>query len=117
MKKLSSIFLIATFATLLFACSKKQAEEIKPAAPTTVTTANVTYSNFAGALFQTKCANCHGPNGSIKVVWLFNGLASIKNDARVANSILVTKTMPKGSTLTANERILLQAWFDRNTPE
>lgn len=117
MKKLSSILLLAALTTLLFACSKKQAEEIKPTNPTTVTTANVTYSNFAGALFQTKCNNCHGQNGAIKVVWLFNGLASIKNDARVANSILVTKTMPKGSTLTTNERVLLQAWFDRNTPE
>ncbi|MCZ4225354.1 hypothetical protein [Pedobacter rhodius] len=117
MKKPSLFFLSATVIALIFACSKKQAAEIKPEGPTTVTTANVTYSNFAGALFQNKCANCHGPNGSIQIVWLFNGLASIKNDARVANSILVTKTMPKGSTLTANERILLQAWFDRNTPE
>jgi uncharacterized membrane protein len=122
MKKQNSIFLLATLSALLFACSKKQAEEIKPDSPITigptpVTTANVTYANFAGALFQTKCNNCHGPNGSIKVVWAFNGLASIKSDARVANSILVTKTMPKGGTLTVSERELLQAWFDKGMPE
>lgn len=123
MKKQISIFFLATFAALLFACSKRQAEELKPAAPTgpngptPVTTANVTYTNFAGALFQTKCNNCHGPNGAIKSVWLFNGLASIKNDTRVANSVLVTKTMPKGGTLTVSERELLQAWFDKGMPE
>jgi len=122
MKKQNYIFLPAMFVTLLFACSKKQAEEIKPdspitTGPTPVTTANVTYTNFAGALFQTKCNNCHGPNGSVKVVWTFNGLASIKSDARVANSVLVTKTMPQGGTLTVSERELLQAWFDKGMPE
>ncbi|MFD2583290.1 hypothetical protein ACFSR6_12390 [Pedobacter vanadiisoli] len=120
MKKQNSIFLLAAITALLFACSKKQAEELKPTTPTgptAVTTANVTYSNFAGALFQTKCNNCHGPNGSVKIVWAFNGLASIKNDTRVANSVLVTKTMPKGGTLTVSERELLQAWFDRGMPE
>jgi len=116
MKKPISILLSASLIAVLFACSKKQAAEIKPEGPIAVTTANVTYSNFAGALFQTKCASCHGQNGAIKTVWLFNGLASVK-DARVANSVLVTKSMPKGGSLTTNELALLQAWFDRNTPE
>ncbi|WP_316825826.1 hypothetical protein [Pedobacter miscanthi] len=123
MNKQISILFLATFVILLFACSKRQAEELKPEAPTgptgpaAVTTANVTYTNFAGALFQTKCANCHGPNGALKSIWLFNGLASIKNDSRIANSVLVTKTMPKGGTLTVSERELLQAWFDKGMPE
>jgi mono/diheme cytochrome c family protein len=122
MKKQNSIFLLAAITALLFACSKKQAEELKPETPTPngptpVTTANVTYSNFAGALFQTKCNSCHGPNGGMKGVWALNGLASIKNDARVANSVLVTKTMPRGGSLTASERELLQAWVDKGMPE
>ncbi|MGM9474776.1 hypothetical protein ACS5PU_00040 [Pedobacter sp. GSP4] len=117
MKKQNAIFLLTVFAALLFACSKKQAEELKPTGPTPVSTANVTYSNFVGALFQTKCANCHGPNAPIRTVWLFNGLASVRSDTRIANSVLVARTMPKGSTLTVNERELLQAWFDKNMPE
>ncbi|WP_412466288.1 hypothetical protein [Pedobacter sp. KLB.chiD] len=120
MKKTKAIFLSATITALLFACSKRQAEELKPtnpSGPIAVTTANVTYSNFAGALFQTKCNSCHGPNGAIKSVWLFNGIASIKSDTRVANSVLVTKTMPKGGSLTTSERELLQAWFDKGMPE
>ena len=120
MKKQNSIFLLAAITALLFACSKRQAEELKPAAPagpTAVTTANVTYTNFAGALFQTKCNNCHGPNGALKSIWLFNGFASVKNDTRVANAVLVTKTMPKGGSLTASERELLQAWVDKGMPE
>jgi len=122
MKKQNSIFLLAAITALLFACSKKQAEELKPETPTPngptpVTTANVTYTNFAGALFQTKCNSCHGPNGGMKGVWALNGLASIKNDARVANSVLVTKTMPRGGSITTSERELLQAWVDKGMPE
>ncbi|MBT2562920.1 hypothetical protein J7E50_25095 [Pedobacter sp. ISL-68] len=122
MKKQNSIFLLAAITALLFACSKKQAEELKPETPkpngpTPVTTANVTYTNFAGALFKTKCNSCHGPNGGMKGVWALNGLASIKNDARVANSVLVTKTMPRGGSITTNERELLQAWVDKGMPE
>jgi mono/diheme cytochrome c family protein len=122
MKKQNSIFLLAAITAMLFACSKKQAEELKPETPTPngptpVTTANVTYTNFAGALFQTKCNSCHGPNGGMKGVWALNGLASIKNDARVANSVLVTKTMPRGGSITTSERELLQAWVDKGMPE
>lgn len=122
MKKQNSIFLLAAITALLFACSKKQAEELKPETPTPngptpVTTANVTYTNFAEALFQTKCNGCHGPNGGMKGIWALNGLASIKNDARVANSVLVTKTMPRGGSITTNERELLQAWVDKGMPE
>lgn len=120
MKKQNVIFSLAAITALLFACSKRQAEELKPTTPTgptAVTTANVTYSNFAGALFQTKCNSCHGPSGALKSVWAFNGIASIKNDSRVANSVLVTKTMPKGGSLTTSERELLQAWFDKGMPE
>lgn len=117
MKKQNSIFLLTAITALLFACSKKQAEELKPAGPTPVSTTNVTYSNFAGALFQTKCNSCHGPNGGMKGVWALNGLTSIKNDARVANAVLVKKTMPKGGSLTTSERELLQAWVDKGMPE
>ena len=92
MKKQNSIFLLAAITAMLFACSKKQAEELKPETPTPngptpVTTANVTYTNFAGALFQTKCNSCHGPNGGMKGVWALNGLASIKNDASKSDEL------------------------------
>lgn len=129
MKKQSTIFLLACLTALIFACSKKQAEQIKPegppppttptgpTGPTPVSTANVSYGNFAGALFQNKCNSCHGASGSYNGIWAFNGLASIKNDARVPRAILVTRTMPLGGTLTTTERELLQAWFDKNMPE
>ncbi|WP_316843983.1 hypothetical protein [Pedobacter psychrodurus] len=117
MKKQTSIFLLAAFTVLLFACSKKQAEEMIPEDPSAVTTENVTYSNFAGALFQNKCSSCHAPNSSMSSIWTLNGLASIKNDARVANAVLVTRTMPQGGSLTTNERTLLQAWVDKGMPQ
>lgn len=117
MKKQNAIFLLATITTLLFACSKKQAEELKPAGPSPVTVANVTYTNYAGALIQTKCGGCHGPNGGGKSEWLFTGYTSVKSEDRVMNSVLVTRRMPRGGSLTASERELLQAWFDKKMPE
>ncbi|WP_029278694.1 cytochrome c [Pedobacter borealis] len=122
MKKQNSIFLLAAITALLFACSKKQAEELKPetpppTGPTTVTTANVTYTNFTGALFQTKCGGCHGANGGAKGFWLFNGISSAK-EVRVNNAIFVTKTMPKGNnTISESDKALLKAWFDKGMPE
>ena len=110
---------IGAFYLTLFACSKNQADELKPEPGPgliTVTTANVSYNNFVGTLLTTKCNNCHGPNGSIKIVWAFTGLQSVTTDARVKNSTLVSMTMPKGSTLTAREKELLTAWYDRGMP-
>lgn len=119
MKKPILYLCIGAFYLTLFACSKNQADELKPTTnpvPNEVTTANVSYSNFVGTLLTTKCNSCHGPNGSVKVVWAFTGLQSVTTDARVKNATLVTMTMPKGSTLTAKEKELLTAWYDRGMP-
>lgn len=104
---------------LLFSCSKRQAAEMKPTpVPPDKPGSTVTYTNFAQALFQTKCAGCHGVGRGAAAIWTFNGLASVSsNQTRIRQSVLVSKSMPKGGTLSAAELKSLQEWFDNNMPE
>ncbi|QNL49875.1 hypothetical protein H8S90_24800 [Olivibacter sp. SDN3] len=105
---------------LLYSCSKDQAASPEPEPPegNEVTVENVSYNNFVGALFESKCGSCHASGGGASGRWTFSGYTSVRDNAsRINNVVLVTRTMPIGGTLTTNERSLLQAWFDRNTPE
>lgn len=104
---------------VLASCSKKQADEAVPETPsTTVTVENVSYANFAKGLFETKCAGCHANGAQASGRWTFSGFSSVRdNSARINNVVLVTKSMPRGGSLTEQELVLLKAWFDRNTPE
>ena len=102
---------------LLLSCSKRQAAEMAPTPPETPGT-TVTYTNFAQALFQTKCGGCHSAGRGAAAIWTFNGLASITtNQNRIRQAVLVTKSMPMGGTLSAAELKSLQEWFDKNMPE
>lgn len=105
---------------LLFSCSKKQAAEMVPAKPVDPEKpgTTVTYTNFAQALFQTKCGGCHSAGRGAAAIWTFNGLASVTtNQARIRQAVLVSKSMPLGGTLSAAELKSLQEWFDNNMPE
>lgn len=103
----------------IVSCTKKQADELSPEKPVeTVTAANVSYTNFAKALFESKCNSCHanGQSGSGK--WTFSGYNSVKdNISKINNAVLVTKSMPMGGSLTAKEIELLGAWIKRSVPE
>lgn len=75
----------------------------------------VTYANFAGALFQTKCNGCHGSSGTseARAKWIFSDYNSVKNNStKINNAVLVTGIMPLGGSLTATEKEKLKKWFD-----
>lgn len=104
---------------LVLSCSKRQAAEMAPTPPNPETPGTtLTYTNFAQALFQTKCGGCHGAGRGAAAIWTFNGLASIStNQSRIRQAVLVNKSMPLGRTLSAEELKSLQEWFDKNMPE
>lgn len=117
-KPLYLLAILITAIGILHSCSKDQAAEPEPPRNEEVTAENVSYNNFAGALFQTKCAGCHASGGGASGRWTFSNYTSVKdNGTRINNVVLVTGTMPIGGSLTANEKALLKAWFDRNMPE
>lgn len=106
---------IAIIYLLLASCSKKQADEIVPDPPAPQ---KVTYNNFAQALFQNRCAGCHGPGGQGAAAFTFNGYASVvANAERIRQAVIVTKRMPANGSLSAAELQSLSKWFEDGMPE
>ena len=115
--KIFSIAAVLSYA-LLSACSKNQAEEIKPVLPVTPGSPGVTYTGFVQTLLQNKCAGCHGTGKQAAPVWNFNGYASVISNAdRIKTAVIVNKTMPIGGSLTAAELQSLKDWFDQGMPQ
>lgn len=116
-KNIFYLALVLAYILMLSACSKKQADEIKAVDPTGPTP-QVTYAGFVGPLFQTRCAGCHGPGRQSAPIFTLNGYASVTaNAARIRNAVLVQKSMPIGTALSAAELQSLRAWFDAGMPE
>ena len=112
------IFLAIGLCYLLFAaCSKNQADEPAPTEPNKPAT-KVTYSNFVGGLFQTKCAFCHAPGQPQASFWTFNGYSSVISNADLIKQlVLVSKVMPQSGSLSAAELKSLQDWYDQGKLE
>ena len=112
------IYPLLLFTASLTGCGKDQAENVEPNPEgSDVTASNVSYSNYVGKLLESRCNSCHNVGGSGSSKWTFSGIESVKsNSDKIKNVVLVTMTMPMGSSLSAKERELLDAWFKRNMP-
>lgn len=121
MSKYSIItFVLVIIYMIVLSCSKQQAAEIKPDLPSAPENpgAGLTYTNFAQALFQNKCAGCHAPGRSAAAIFSFTGYASVvANSDRIKQAALVNKTMPLGGSLSATELQSLTSWFNQGMPE
>ncbi|MES2826646.1 MAG: hypothetical protein V4687_00750 [Bacteroidota bacterium] len=120
---MSKIIILAILAVIYFclaSCSKRQALEMKPdevVVPENPGT-TITYTNFVQGLFQSKCSVCHATGGSASAFWTFNGFGSVSaKSASIKQLVLVSKTMPKGGSLSATELSSLQTWFDNGLPQ
>jgi hypothetical protein len=108
---------IGLFYAVFAACSKNQADTGTPTEPTEPAT-KVTYANFVGPLFQTKCAFCHAPGQPQAGFWTFNGYSTVISNAdQIRELVLVTKAMPKNGSLSAAELKSLQDWYDQGKLE
>lgn len=93
---------------------------MKPVNPETpgIPGAQVTYTGVIHSLFQQKCAGCHAPGRQASAIWNFNGYNSVTaNVPRIRNAVLIQKTMPLGSNLSATELQAIKDWFDQGTPQ
>ena len=118
MNKFFILAMLTIIYLLLASCSKRQAEEIKPEVTAPIPETKITYTNFTQGLFQTKCAGCHAPGQSASGRWTFNGYASIlSTSGTIKQVVLVSKSMPRGGSLTAAELSSLQTWFDSGLPQ
>ncbi|GGC17570.1 hypothetical protein GCM10011386_06800 [Parapedobacter defluvii] len=83
-----------------------------------VTVDNVTYANFAGGLFQSRCSSCHTGSGPGTVQWVFSGYGSVRDNlARINDAVIVRKIMPQDGSLTNRQFELLKAWIDKGAPQ
>ncbi len=115
--RINQLVILTLCYLLIAACSKKQADDIKPAVPEAPGTA-VTFTAVVNPLFQTKCNNCHAPGRQAATIWSFNGYATVTANAdRIKQAVLVNKSMPLGGTLSAAELQSLQDWFDQGMKE
>jgi uncharacterized membrane protein len=122
MKKFFVLGVLTIFYLFLASCSKRQAEEMKPAEvivpPPGTPVTNITYASFVQGLFQAKCASCHAPGRLASANWTFDGHASILSiSATIKQVVLISKTMPRGGSLTPTELSNLQTWFDNGLPQ
>ena len=119
---MNKFFILATLTIIylfLASCSKRQAEEIKPEEVTApIPETKITYTNFTQGLFQTRCAGCHAPGQSASGSWTFNAYASIlSTSGTIKQVVLVSKSMPRGGSLSDAELSSLQTWFDSGLPQ
>lgn len=104
------------FVIMVASCSKDQAEPKKEEPKVE----KLTYANFAGVFFQSKCSGCHGASGieAARAKWIFSDYNSVKsNISRINEQVLVLGAMPRGGSLTATEKENLKKWIEAGTPE
>mgnify|MGYP000880550076 CR=1 FL=1 len=110
------------FALSLASCSKDSDPDPDPnnggQGGNNVTPENVSYTNFAGSLFQGRCSHCHTGSGEGITHWTFTGYTSVtSNLERIKDVTVVTRAMPKDGSLTTAQVELLKAWFDKGAPQ
>jgi uncharacterized membrane protein len=121
MNKYITLAILTLIYAFLSSCTKRQAEMVPDEVVTPVPgnpSSAVTYANFVQPLFQSKCASCHASGASAAGMWTFNGHASVVSKATaIKQMVLVSKTMPKGNSLSPTELASLQTWFDGGLPQ
>lgn len=114
---------LCTIALTVSNCGKDSDSEPEPPGgggneEEEVTVNNVTYDNFVGGLFQSRCSQCHTGNGAGVAQWTFSGYTSVNNNLeRINNVVVVTRVMPQGGSLSARQIELLKAWIDKDAPQ
>lgn len=121
----SSIWRVALLGLMygFIACGKGEGPTPDPDPPGNgggddVTADNVTYTNFVGALLQSKCSSCHTGSGEGTPHWTFSSFNSVKDNIdRINDAVIVRRVMPKNGSLSTRERELLKAWIDKGAPQ
>ncbi|MBK1440180.1 hypothetical protein JHJ32_09300 [Parapedobacter sp. ISTM3] len=92
--------------------------EPPPSGGENVTVDNVTYANFVGGLFQSRCSSCHTGSGAGTARWVFSGYASVNNNLeRINDVVVVRRIMPLNGSLSTRELQLLEAWIAKGAPQ
>lgn len=113
--------LLLFFYMVVAGCYKVGDPVTSPATfiPAGVTTANVTYTNYAANVIKTNCSTCHGKGGSADVYWLNTNTyqnASEYGD-RIVETIVTGSMPPVPRKPFSDARKMIQAWLNRGMPQ
>jgi uncharacterized membrane protein len=112
MKKFFVILCFAVIAGCNYTEKKDSSEEIP--STQTFSAAQLTYENVYQNVFAPSCVACHGNSGGVNL----ESYSSTKNQlSAIYQTALVDHTMPKGSSLTADQESLLNDWIAAGAPE
>lgn len=110
MKK--QIIILAGLSMGLIACQKSGTTE--PVANIDCTT--ITYSGSIKPLFDSKCIACHGVGSGDGPITNYAQTKSLVDNGKLKLTVLTTRSMPQGSTLTADQLGAVQCWIDAGAP-
>ncbi|MCB0400608.1 MAG: hypothetical protein KDD41_00845 [Flavobacteriales bacterium] len=109
------VALCLILSLFFLACSK---EENKTTG-ITCDGSNLTYNSGIASIINSNCtsSNCHGNNSSVGDFTSYNGLKTVINNGQFNSTVLVSKSMPRGSKLSDSQLSKLKCWVDNGYPE
>lgn len=110
MKK--QMIILAGLSMGLIACQKTTATE--PVASNDCTA--VTYAGTIKPLFDSRCITCHGATSGDGPITNYAQTKALVDNGKLKLTVLTTRSMPQGSTLTAGQLGQVQCWLDAGAP-
>ncbi len=79
----------------------------------------ITYTSSIKSIIETNCtgSGCHGTGTSNGNYTTYEGLLVRVNNGTLSKRVLYTKDMPKGSSLSLEDRKKIKCWIDRGAPK
>jgi hypothetical protein len=107
------ILLMSAMAAIAFSCVYHNEEELYPNSD--CETVNISFSGNILPLVQANCAisGCH-VSGTGRVVFTdYQGIKTVVDDGRLAQKVIISRSMPPDRPLTNCQIEQIQAWIDQ----
>jgi uncharacterized membrane protein len=101
------------FAALMIACTSESSTGITAADLSCPSDSTLTYETFGAAFLSENCLSCHA---SQQTPTLTTQAAVQTNKARIISVAVTSSAMPKGGSLSTEERELLGEWLTCGAP-
>lgn len=110
--KLFLPLLLLSLSACSYVLDKNNAGE--PETLSAIEKSQLSYQTIHTALFKPKCLECHSAGDKLSLDSHEDVVANL-ND--IKRTVLETKTMPKGDTITPRQEAMLRAWIEMGAPK
>jgi uncharacterized membrane protein len=108
---IKKIAIVLTGCILFYSCYNRKEELLYGS----IHCEEVSYANDVSNIIQTRCAGCHRAGSTIGPGPLTN-YTQVKNAAAQIKQSVVSGSMPRGSTLTADQIQIISCWVNIGAP-